>query len=422
MAEKKKNSIPDGMVCSNCLQSEGSAGVSKLSACSRCGLVLYCSRDCQKAHWKANHKQRCIAKADRAPGPLHSSGTEKEPTSSAGSTGEKCSICLDPLTDASSTTTLPCTHVFHGTCVAELRKLGVKQVCPLCRVPLPPGAGKDFEDATLRYSVVCCLVEQGRLSWSNLPAQMARDMKAVIKVWQAAANGGNLEAQHNLGVMFSNGQSVAQSDAKAAQWFRKAAELGHAPAQYSLGVACQNGDGVAQSDVEAAQWYRKAADQGQLEAQGNLGAMHKHGFGVTQSAKEAVYWFRKAADQGDVGAQFNLARMYENGYGGTQSNVEAARWFKRAADQGDAECQYEMGNCHQHGRGVAQSDMEALRWYRKAADQGFAPAQLVMGVACELGCDGVSQSNAEAAKWFKKAANQGNANAKRLLGRLSQKS
>jgi len=63
---------------------------------------------------------------------------------------------------------------------------------------------------------------------------------------------------------------VAQSDAKAAKWSRKAAENGYVSGQYSLGVAYQNGHGVAQSNAEAARWYRKAADQEYLEAQGNL--------------------------------------------------------------------------------------------------------------------------------------------------------
>jgi MYND finger len=30
-----------------------------LQACTRCGLVWYCSPECQKAHWKAAHKAQC---------------------------------------------------------------------------------------------------------------------------------------------------------------------------------------------------------------------------------------------------------------------------------------------------------------------------------------------------------------------------
>lgn len=65
--KEKKNSNFHGRVCGNCSAREGSACAPELLACARCGLVEYCSRDCQKAHWKATHKQHCTAKADRAP-------------------------------------------------------------------------------------------------------------------------------------------------------------------------------------------------------------------------------------------------------------------------------------------------------------------------------------------------------------------
>jgi len=46
--------------------SDSSGGASKLSACARCSLVVYCSKDCQKAHWKATNKDFCVAKTDQA--------------------------------------------------------------------------------------------------------------------------------------------------------------------------------------------------------------------------------------------------------------------------------------------------------------------------------------------------------------------
>ena len=132
MAERKgkKNSTSESRACSKCFIPEGSTP--KLSACSRCSLVYHCSRDCQKAHWKANHKRYCIAKTARKPQPLNRlESLELGPNEDI--EGDQCSICLDQLTDASALK-LPCTHVFHGLCVAELRKLGVQQVCPMCRV------------------------------------------------------------------------------------------------------------------------------------------------------------------------------------------------------------------------------------------------------------------------------------------------
>jgi hypothetical protein len=58
--------------------------------------------------------------------------------------------------------------VFHAACVAELRKFKLKQVCPLCRTPLPPGPDKLHEEATLRYLVLDRRVERGKASWGAL--------------------------------------------------------------------------------------------------------------------------------------------------------------------------------------------------------------------------------------------------------------
>ena len=168
MSEAKGKKGPSSEVCGNCLEPEGSAKVSKLSACARCGLVLYCSRDCQRAHWKANHKQRCVAKADRVPQQQDTSGARigDNASSNTAATGEKCSICLDPLAD-SSATTLQCTHMFHAACLAELRLLGIKQACPLCRTPLlQEGGGGAAQRGSCR--ALCAAFSTGKTRQSNL--------------------------------------------------------------------------------------------------------------------------------------------------------------------------------------------------------------------------------------------------------------
>ena len=42
------------------------------------------------------------------------------------------------------------------------------------------------------------------------------------------------EAQHNLGVMYHNGQGVPKDYAEAARWYRLAAEQGNRFAKYNL--------------------------------------------------------------------------------------------------------------------------------------------------------------------------------------------
>ena len=353
----KKNSNPNGRVCGNCSAPEESESLPKLSACARCCLVFYCSRDCQRAHWKANHKQHCIAKINRAPQVQNLAETFKGADLSAAASGEKCAICQDLLRNESSFT-LSCTHTFHGNCVAQLRKFGVKQVCPLCRTPLPPGPERVFEDATRRYMVILRLVERGHASWSALPASAQSHLDAAVTGWQTAADEGLVSAQYAMGIAFDKGRGVAQCNVEAVRYYRKATDQGHVDALYNLGLMFEEGRGVAQSDEEAVRLWRKAANQGNTAAQCNLGVMLETGRGVAKNHKEAVRWYRKAADQGHAGAQYNLGVMFQNGRGVAQSDEDAAEWYRKAADQGHMVAQCRLAQVLSADRGTAHAEVE----------------------------------------------------------------
>ena len=85
---------------------------------------------------------------------------------------------------------------------------------------------------------------------------------------------------------------------------KKVAEGGDANAQLNLGVMYYNGEGVPQDYKEAVKWYRMSAEQGHDDAQKNLVMMYNFGEGVPQDLKEAVKWCRMAAEQGHAKAQF----------------------------------------------------------------------------------------------------------------------
>ena len=88
---KKKDKAaasPEASVCANCGVQKGQH-VATLSKCRKCKATLYCSRDCQRAHWDAGHKGQCMRPGDRAP--------EKAPLASGGGDDEdECPICLGP--------------------------------------------------------------------------------------------------------------------------------------------------------------------------------------------------------------------------------------------------------------------------------------------------------------------------------------
>ena len=141
-----------------------------------------------------------------------------------------------------------------------------------------------------------------------------------------------IEARYNLG----NTRFQLADFAGAVTAFEQvlSADPTHSDAQHNLGVMYKNGQGVAQDHVQAVHSYRKAAEQGYANAQFNLGGMYRTGQGVTQDYKEAMKWYRKAAEQGHAEAQFNLGCAYNKGEGVEQDHVEAVKWYRRAAEQG----------------------------------------------------------------------------------------
>lgn len=60
----------------------------------------------------------------------------------------------------------------------------------------------------------------------------------------------------------ADSQATAQSAPGALRQGREAAERGVAAAQHDLGVMYAEGEGVAEDDHEAVRWFRKAAEQG----------------------------------------------------------------------------------------------------------------------------------------------------------------
>ena len=130
-------------------------------------------------HWARGHKSFCKAVVLSA-----TVEAKVRRDSQKAFEAEQCLICLEPPTKPTS---LPCGHAFCTECVAELRKKGVADVCPLCRAPLPPGREKLFE---LAYRVWKKLMRaMGRPhNWQLSPSQQ-KEMNGAIVMGQEEGRG-----------------------------------------------------------------------------------------------------------------------------------------------------------------------------------------------------------------------------------------
>lgn len=282
-----------------------------------------------------------------------------EECSAADDDHDECAICLEPMCkflppssafrppthnwNDTHTCTLPCKHIFHASCVEELRSSTAPEACPLCRESLPEPAADLFEAAMDRYNFIekSMYKSTGKLCWADSASTQAhkRDLRFVLVSLLGAAQQGNQEAQHILGFFYSQGR------------------------------------GVPKDAATAVYWYSQSAHKGYVKAQLNLGVMFKLGRGVPQSDKEAYLWFNIAAVGGCHFAQYRVGTMKMNGQGTKQCNVNACQWFALAADQGNRDARSMLGVMLRYGRGIAENHDEAIRLFGLAAGQGDDIAQ-----------------------------------------------
>ncbi len=84
----------------------------------------------------------------------------------------------------------------------------------------------------------------------------------VVKQWRNAAMQGDINAQINLGLMYSNGNGIERDYPKADKWWRHAAMQGAALAQAVLAKTLYEGKDIEQDKQEAYIWSALATEQG----------------------------------------------------------------------------------------------------------------------------------------------------------------
>lgn len=109
-----------------------------------------------------------------------------------------------------------------------------------------------------------------------------KDYASARAIFLRAAAQGDPRAQLNLGLIYFNGNGIAQDFKQAVSWYRKAALHGDTKAQYNLGLMYTKGQRVAQDHRQAASWYRKAAAQGGCQ-------------GAVQPRSHARQWLGRSA-------------------------------------------------------------------------------------------------------------------------------
>ena len=138
-------------------------------------------------------------------------------------------------------------------------------------------------------------------------AERSGDYARAFSEYRQLADGGDIQALHNLGVMYYNAYGVYRDYGKALQCFLVAAEHGIAGSQNNVGYMYAQGQGVPQDFVKAHMWFDIAAANGEKTAIANraIVATHMSPAELAESVKLAREWLEKIRDNDlDVNTAF----------------------------------------------------------------------------------------------------------------------
>ena len=242
---------------------------------------------------------------------------------------------------------------------------------------------------------------------------MEQDLAQAAKLYQQAAENGQVEAMSRLGAMYSQGKGVARNPDEARKWWTLAAEKGSASARAQLQAGQKVALAVSPPSQAKVEEQRVPAEPKALEPEEKkIKAAVKE-----QPKPEQVAKVAQPPVVRDKNSLYEEGLRFFKGEGVTRDYAQAHKLFVEAAEMGQAKAQYRLGFMYSLGKGVKKSDQEAVGWWQKAAKQNDPDAQYYLGYMYEIG-GGVKQDVGEAKKWYQKAAANGNVNAAQSLKML----
>jgi cell division septation protein DedD len=140
---------------------------------------------------------------------------------------------------------------------------------------------------------------------AGIEAWQRADYAAAVAIWRPLAEGGDADAQFNLGQAYRLGRGVPINLAAAKTWFERAARSGHLDAETTLGLLLfQNGE-----QAQGLKWLKQAADKNEPRALLVYGTALYNGDGVTQDRLLGYSYVSRAASLGLAPARDTLAQL-----------------------------------------------------------------------------------------------------------------
>ena len=293
-----------------------------------------------------------------------------------------------------------------------------------------------------------------------------KDREFLFNETKKQAEKGNAFFQHNLGVMYFNGDGVAKDDSKALEWLRKAAVQGNKQAIETLkqvegliekkkqdnnkhdeknnpNSKADDWEGFLKKCREDVPLKQTVDNLRQVEGEkkmrkkiptiwkyigitivfligltiyemfsGNLLYMMGKKLYVNGKYELAENCLLNSVKHGNEESNYLLGSMYIDGnrtMDGIDDLVKVTEWLKKAVDSGVSIAKEKYAKaCDSLGGQyyINKDSVQAFNYYKIAAELNNASGQNHLGVLYALGY-GTEKNDEEAVKWYQKAADQG---------------
>ncbi|PJD94023.1 MAG: hypothetical protein CK425_12095 [Parachlamydia sp.] len=216
-----------------------------------------------------------------------------------------------------------------------------------------------------------------------------RSDATALKLFQQAADSGNMEAIFYLGHCYQHGLGVQMSIEQAIKCHLKNAKRGYGPSQYALGQIYANECNAAKNAghkfkassyyTKSRHWFEKVLFQGNTQALLELGFLELSKGAINKAIKN----FTSAFANGILEGAFYNARLFDEhsyfsiklGMNYEASKQEVFKWYGLAAAKGHAPSQVELAL-----QKSLREPQEAIALLKQAAQSSYTPAFLELGI------------------------------------------
>ncbi|MFX5640813.1 hypothetical protein ABTD79_13495 [Acinetobacter baumannii] len=182
-----------------------------------------------------------------------------------------------------------------------------------------------------------------------------------------------------LAELYLTGTGVPCDLSKAVKLYEKAANQGDLEANYKLFNLYYEFDSEVY-DLEKAFLNLIIAAKGNLQPAYNLilsfaekSPLLIHHPEIDKGLKILLNLLLKFADSDtNINLKRFIGLMHANGSGTQENPSEAFSWYEKAALQGCIECKYILGSCYEEGYGVVKNLDKAIEWYKQASGYLYA--------------------------------------------------